>query len=651
MKSKTQNPKLQNRTVRQSISALFCVVFLFGIWNFGFADATPPEMLFAHSIERGPSHRINCCCNHQFVGSRAPEKKVTGAEFPPQKPAIMPEFTIPEIGSRSLDDVWNYVATLIDADTADPTLWNAFPVGMVFSKQGHGMIATLHTAFISTNGGNTWRNLDPSPPPFFSTFNALRSPSYITSLALRQGWRNSTDADSFYITVVDVDADTSGVRLFGYLFNEYRLNPIVQFTGEDWFSHIVVHDSARASILAGLEDGHIYHTDSIYRYNDWDTLSYEFTNSYLAGDIAKVGGFAIAVGSNQWITRDYGFTWETQTAADALGDFGASFYDTEHGFVGGGRTNPPSGWARVTNDGAVTWSIRTLNAQYPIRAVLRIDSLTGYAAGGDYNTGVGGVWRTSDGGFNWTEELSVDAEIRHLAMHRVNSSYLDIFAAGSFPDFRGGVWRSRLFRPDSSRSVILFAYPDSLHFGPVAGDPPDTLTTYLYNIGTDTARFLSSFSESGFFHSPDIGGVTLLAPGDSMTLRVVCTILDNESRSDIFQIVVLGDQNLPIPCSVEQANSAGRHDGTAIPEMLRLEIFPNPANAAFNLKFYLPVSGAAQLAIFDLMGRRVDSQDFTVLPAGEHAHSYDASALSSGIYFVTLSTNHAVTTAKMLLLK
>ncbi|HEY3296059.1 MAG TPA: T9SS type A sorting domain-containing protein [bacterium] len=87
------------------------------------------------------------------------------------------------------------------------------------------------------------------------------------------------------------------------------------------------------------------------------------------------------------------------------------------------------------------------------------------------------------------------------------------------------------------------------------------------------------------------------------------------------------------------------------PSSFSLSCFPNPFNPTTTLSFTLPASSEVKLEVFDLLGRSVYQQNLGRMSAGEHQHRFDATALSSGIYFAKLHTATASQIRKLVLLK
>jgi len=83
--------------------------------------------------------------------------------------------------------------------------------------------------------------------------------------------------------------------------------------------------------------------------------------------------------------------------------------------------------------------------------------------------------------------------------------------------------------------------------------------------------------------------------------------------------------------------------------------YPNPFNPATVIGYQLPVDGFVSLKIFDLSGREISSLINQTQPAGYYTVNFNASNLSSGIYFYRINAESGsgsfVKTMKMVLVK
>ncbi len=78
---------------------------------------------------------------------------------------------------------------------------------------------------------------------------------------------------------------------------------------------------------------------------------------------------------------------------------------------------------------------------------------------------------------------------------------------------------------------------------------------------------------------------------------------------------------------------------------------PNPFNPTTTIEFSTLETSMVSLSVFDLSGRQVASLVNGMMDAGNHSISFDASNLSSGVYFYTLQANGMSATKKMVLMK
>ncbi len=84
--------------------------------------------------------------------------------------------------------------------------------------------------------------------------------------------------------------------------------------------------------------------------------------------------------------------------------------------------------------------------------------------------------------------------------------------------------------------------------------------------------------------------------------------------------------------------------------------YPNPFNPVTTIKYQIPANVKGQLAnvkiiVFDILGREIKTLVNEQKPAGTYEIQFDASKLSSGVYFYQLSAGSFVETKKLMLLK
>lgn len=86
-------------------------------------------------------------------------------------------------------------------------------------------------------------------------------------------------------------------------------------------------------------------------------------------------------------------------------------------------------------------------------------------------------------------------------------------------------------------------------------------------------------------------------------------------------------------------------------EYLLFQNYPNPFNPVTYIKFSVPKSGMVTLIVYDVNGKEISKLIDRNMNAGSYNFDFDASRLSSGVYFYRLSAGGFSEVKKMILLK
>jgi hypothetical protein len=79
--------------------------------------------------------------------------------------------------------------------------------------------------------------------------------------------------------------------------------------------------------------------------------------------------------------------------------------------------------------------------------------------------------------------------------------------------------------------------------------------------------------------------------------------------------------------------------------------YPNPFNPTTTIEFTIPYSSNVVIKVFDINGNEVAELVNGIIPEGNHMVEWDARGLSSGLYFVKLTSGDYLGTRKLILLK
>ena len=95
-----------------------------------------------------------------------------------------------------------------------------------------------------------------------------------------------------------------------------------------------------------------------------------------------------------------------------------------------------------------------------------------------------------------------------------------------------------------------------------------------------------------------------------------------------------------------------RIENKIIPSTFKLyQNYPNPFNPITKIRYRIPETGFVTLKVYDILGRDVATLVNGYKPAGNYELEFDASSLSSGVYFYRLTAGTFTTTKQMILLR
>ena len=108
--------------------------------------------------------------------------------------------------------------------------------------------------------------------------------------------------------------------------------------------------------------------------------------------------------------------------------------------------------------------------------------------------------------------------------------------------------------------------------------------------------------------------------------------LEGKSYCDQFTTDIKGIKSVPVQYSLGQN-------------------YPNPFNPTTHMNFSISNSGNVNLTIYNILGEKISTLVNRFLKAGTYSMEFDASKLSSGIYFYELRANNFMEVKKMILQK
>ncbi len=90
----------------------------------------------------------------------------------------------------------------------------------------------------------------------------------------------------------------------------------------------------------------------------------------------------------------------------------------------------------------------------------------------------------------------------------------------------------------------------------------------------------------------------------------------------------------------------------AVPDNFKLEQnYPNPFNPTTTIRFSVPERSEIELVVYDAIGKQIETLISGDHEAGVYEVDFDATGLSSGIYFYQIKSASFTETRKLVLMK
>ncbi len=134
-------------------------------------------------------------------------------------------------------------------------------------------------------------------------------------------------------------------------------------------------------------------------------------------------------------------------------------------------------------------------------------------------------------------------------------------------------------------------------------------------------------------------------------LAPVCAIINTNGNLN-SALAYAGQGPSSVYYNAEQLVTGIQPIGNTIPDNFSLnQNYPNPFNPVTNIKFSIPKAGFVKMVVYDVVGKQVAELVNGQYSAGEYKVDFDASELSSGVYFYRIETEGFTDIKKMMLVK
>ena len=172
-----------------------------------------------------------------------------------------------------------------------------------------------------------------------------------------------------------------------------------------------------------------------------------------------------------------------------------------------------------------------------------------------------------------------------------------------------------------------------------------TLYGYYINLLNNSHIQLSSKADNGITRM-----VAYSLLNDSFDGHQATFIVSNAHSVDITDVnITVADKNGNAIITTQSMNSDIYQSG---PHKFELSsIYPNPFNPATEINFSVPTDSYVRLSVYNIQGQEVDVIHEGFQSSGEHSYTWNASDMSSGVYYVRLISGNKAKTMKAVLMK
>jgi hypothetical protein len=342
---------------------------------------------------------------------------------------------------------------------------------------------------------------------------------------------------------------------------------------------------------------------------------------------------------------------------DTLVDFNSIEYKNRFIYLTGG-TSGSKNTLKLSTQGDIKWEVNFMTVGYKIL----VDDSNNVYVGGIKKVNDYPIYGISTSKYDTSGTLLWSKYWLEYNWYNQSSGFADLII-----DKRGNVYVSGYGGQDApfGASFVTIKYNsvgDSLwtriyHHTYHSGDVPESIVAdkygNVYVTGMSDSAFLNYKMTTLKYDSLGNRKWTARYPVEFTFTSSEGKFIKLDSTGNIY-ITGEGDgssSGLDIIVLKYSTTTGIRNNSNLIPKENKLfQNYPNPFNATTKIEFAIKENGAVQLVVFDILGRKIYSLVDNYRSAGKYETTFDASNLSSGIYFYRLSFKGEVIDNKKLFL-
>ncbi|MBP9095187.1 MAG: T9SS type A sorting domain-containing protein [Ignavibacteria bacterium] len=347
-----------------------------------------------------------------------------------------------------------------------------------------------------------------------------------------------------------------------------------------------------------------------------------YTNNYrfnfiqfLNHNTGYMGAMSVGGGSNIFRTTNGGINWNRILGQLGFGTFvsGMFFINENTGWYS--DSDGDFGGLYKTTNGGLNWQ-QQLSASFRTSKLFFINQDTGWvvASGGK-------LYRTNNSGINWNLQFNFSAGfLNQVFFVNKDTGYAVGGQTVLSKTINGGSNWDSLKHPDPA-----FAYVNDMYF-------INSQTGWFAN---DVNRILKTTNGGALI------GIQSISASNNKSIQFINAQTGYVAGNTLYKTT---DGGGPVVSMINNSSEI-------VSNYKLYQNFPNPFNPVTKINYELRIPNYVTLKVFDVQGKEIQSLVNKKVSAGNYSVEFNASNLSSGIYFYTLQTESFIDTKKMILLK